>query len=650
MKTRKLVTTSFLSAAFLLANLASPASAETAFTDIPNNYAKDAIYQLVNLGIINGTGNGKFNPNGNITRQDFAIVLSRTLNLNTSTPPQTATFKDVSSDSYAFAAVEAVYKAGLVSGTGNGKFAGTQPLTREQIAVICVNALGVDANGKGASLGFTDSSSISPWAKDYVAAALEYKLMTGNPDGSFDPLANASRQQMALVTSKFIAKKAELEQEQAEIPSTNPEQEPVIEPEKPTQQPSTPVTYPTTSPTAPPSTTPTVPDSNPEPTPNPNPTPNPEPALNAAPVANDLSFVFEEETEELVVGQQISVNFKYQDLEDDEQQSVKYAWYRSSNSEGRERELIPNADNSSYTFTSDDVDHYISVEVTPIAATGTTTGLTSYKILDRVVMEPVIEDTTPPLIDTTKFYANDNYSGTDDQLYGIEDSVSEENAVVLAYPWIDTNNIGVIDEGELGDPITLGLSNADGSVNHSNIGDLAPGEYKFVITATDDALNESQISADYSVTVLLNNGMMPTVTSNVYGFDGGELRIKEFEAGSQPYAIRFDYNTPPAEYFDNGTVTVTVEGISFGTEDYYIPGDGWRHFTEDQISNDGQTVTISGVNGYTQNVAFELRNQIIPNEGSYRIIITADADGSGINRSESIQHVFTLVSKTPLIP
>ncbi|MCM3784288.1 S-layer homology domain-containing protein [Neobacillus mesonae] len=638
MRTRKLTTASILSMALLLGSLASPAVASTAFTDISDSYAKDAINKLADAGILKGTGNGRFNPTGDISRQDFAIVLSKALNLNTSTPPQTATFKDVSSDSYAFAAVEAAYKAGLVSGTGNGKFSGTQSLTREQMAVIFVNALGVDATGKGTSLSFADYSSVSPWAKEYVAAALEHQLMTGNSNGTLDPKGIASRQQVALVTSKFLTKKTELEQEQVVIPPTNPEpeQEPVKEPEKPS----------TPSPNTPPSTTPTVPDSNPNPTPN----PNPEPPLNAAPIAKDLSFVFEEETEILVVGQQVSIHFDYEDAEDDQLVSTNYAWYRSSNSEGRNKELIPDSNNSSYTFTEEDVDHYISVEVTPNAATGTTTGLTSYKVLDRVIMEPIIEDTTPPSINTTKFDVNDNYNGTDDQLFGIESAISEENAVVRAYPWLDTNNIGVIDEGELREPIILGTSNVDGSLDPSSIGDLAPGEYKFAITATDEALNESEISSDYVITVSLTKDVQVQITksSESYGFDGYFAREKESVAGINPITFRLDYVT--GEVFENGTLEITVpDGFSFGTDDKYFDYDGsgaWRNFTEDQIINDGKTITFTGISGMERR-SILLYNQLIPQEGIYTFTFIGDADGAESSKAPSEPHYCTLRSVSP---
>ncbi|MFD2170153.1 S-layer homology domain-containing protein [Tumebacillus lipolyticus] len=186
------------------AMVAPVASASVQLTDIPNNYAKDAILELVQKGIINGFEDNTFRPTGNIKRQDFAIIMAKALELDLTNAPATATFSDVPTGHYSFAAVEAAVKAGLLSGEGNGKFGLNSNLTREAMAVIFVNALGVDVAGKGADLKFADAGSISTWAKDAVAFAVEAKLLSGDNNNNFNPQANAERQQVAVVASNFL--------------------------------------------------------------------------------------------------------------------------------------------------------------------------------------------------------------------------------------------------------------------------------------------------------------------------------------------------------------------------------------------------------------------------------------------------------------
>lgn len=47
------------------------------FTDIYNHWAKKDILEISNLGIMNGIGDNKFNPNGQVTRAELAVVSNR---------------------------------------------------------------------------------------------------------------------------------------------------------------------------------------------------------------------------------------------------------------------------------------------------------------------------------------------------------------------------------------------------------------------------------------------------------------------------------------------------------------------------------------------------------------------------------------------
>lgn len=132
--------------------LASPLLASThafaatsSFTDINSSDAKDSILKLQNMGILNGNSNSKFNPNGKIARQDFAVILAKAVKLDSPKGPNESSFSDVSSfafpnvenvdvdaDAVAFAAA-----SGLIDRGTTGTF---DPKGREQVAEA-VNAL-----------------------------------------------------------------------------------------------------------------------------------------------------------------------------------------------------------------------------------------------------------------------------------------------------------------------------------------------------------------------------------------------------------------------------------------------------------------------------------------------------------------------------
>jgi len=115
------------------------------FSDVKRT-AKDYNYLVsaVEKGIINGTSQKKFDPNGNLTREQAAVILIRALGLEPKAPdPNYKThFKDDSKISnYARDAIYVISDLGLMSGDQTGKFNPKQKLTRAEAAAILVRFL-----------------------------------------------------------------------------------------------------------------------------------------------------------------------------------------------------------------------------------------------------------------------------------------------------------------------------------------------------------------------------------------------------------------------------------------------------------------------------------------------------------------------------
>ncbi|USB32669.1 S-layer homology domain-containing protein [Paenibacillus sp. YPG26] len=286
MKNTKKLTSLVLSSALLAGPLFSNQAfaAATTFTDISNSYAKNAILELANAGIVNGVGGEKFNPLGLITRQEFAIILAKALKLDVAEAPAKATFKDVPATNKEFAYIEAAVRAGLIKGYSNGEFKGSDLLSREQMAVLFVRALGVDAAGYGEKIKFSDANQIAAYAKDAVGFAVEAGLIKGIGDNTFAPGKSAQRQEVALVASKFITVKTEQNEKKEEA-------------EKTTKPAPAPVPAPTP-----------VPDSTPTPSPGASLLTPPE--VNTTVTREKISFSFEVDTAWTSKISGVSVKFK----------------------------------------------------------------------------------------------------------------------------------------------------------------------------------------------------------------------------------------------------------------------------------------------------------------------------------------------------
>ncbi|NOU69355.1 hypothetical protein GC096_35650 [Paenibacillus sp. LMG 31461] len=110
------------------------------FDDLPeSHWASRAVQVLSAKHIIEGVTLGEFNPNGKTTRAQFTALLVRALHLKTQAT-MTSEFEDVQSDAWYAQDVVAASRAGLVSGVTEQTFDPNAEMTREQMAILLVRA------------------------------------------------------------------------------------------------------------------------------------------------------------------------------------------------------------------------------------------------------------------------------------------------------------------------------------------------------------------------------------------------------------------------------------------------------------------------------------------------------------------------------
>jgi beta-galactosidase len=172
-----------------------------AFTDIPVGYpAAAAIEALSSKGIVDGFGNGIFQPDGDLTRAQFVKMLDLTLGLVPGNG-QTA-FSDVPPAAWFAPYVSTAVQAGIVDGTSPTTFSPNGTLSRQELAVLLARALKL---GGTTTLSFTDAAQIASWATAGVEAAVAGGYMSGFADGTFQPLAAATRAQASTALALALA-------------------------------------------------------------------------------------------------------------------------------------------------------------------------------------------------------------------------------------------------------------------------------------------------------------------------------------------------------------------------------------------------------------------------------------------------------------
>ncbi len=180
------------------------------FTDVPgeDNWAHAGIDYCVANGLMSGVGNNLFAPSMTTTRAQIVQIL-----YNLAGEPKvsgTTPFTDLTQDWYKDAVLWA-YQTGVVAGTSGTTFDPDLPVTREQIAVILMGyaekVLGVTRTWVPADLSvFPDAGSVSGWAKDALADAVALGLISGAASGGqtyLEPQGSATREQVATILMEF---------------------------------------------------------------------------------------------------------------------------------------------------------------------------------------------------------------------------------------------------------------------------------------------------------------------------------------------------------------------------------------------------------------------------------------------------------------
>ena len=168
------------------------------FNDIGDvAWAEVAINALSKKNIINGVGNGKFEPNATVTREQFVkmLVLAFEFPMEFSDAP----FDDVTAADWFYHYVHTAYKNGIVQDASS--FGVGRAITRAEMAAMCYRTAQASEMSldDSAGLDFADSSSIPDYAKEAVAALSKSGIINGVGENTFAPDDSSSRAQAAKI-------------------------------------------------------------------------------------------------------------------------------------------------------------------------------------------------------------------------------------------------------------------------------------------------------------------------------------------------------------------------------------------------------------------------------------------------------------------
>ena len=160
---------------------------------------------------INGYPDGTFRAAGQISREEAAAMLIRALGTETSdhSPP---TFPDVPGGRWSYAYIEEAASLGIMEGYPNGRFSPQGNMTRAELATVLVRLAErqgtdtADNSGLGTGVaGFSDLDA-GAWYYDSVASAAALGYVNGYPDGTFRPNGRVTRAEAVAMTNRMLGR------------------------------------------------------------------------------------------------------------------------------------------------------------------------------------------------------------------------------------------------------------------------------------------------------------------------------------------------------------------------------------------------------------------------------------------------------------
>lgn len=177
------------------------------FEDTTGHWSESSVAFVAARELFSGTSEGAFSPDQAMTRGMLVTVLGRLWGVQPDQIAQSG-FDDVDPAAYYSPYIQWAADNGIVKGKGNGTFDADAEVTREQLAVMFGNFLDfADLNLIGEAEGtadFSDSGDISDWSLQSVAKMKQFGIVTGKTGNVFDPAGEATRGEIAAMLERLI--------------------------------------------------------------------------------------------------------------------------------------------------------------------------------------------------------------------------------------------------------------------------------------------------------------------------------------------------------------------------------------------------------------------------------------------------------------
>lgn len=175
---------------------------DQSFKDIDGHWGKSAIERWAAYGVVEGKGDGIFDPDAKLTRAEMAQIYVNLLNLTKKA--DISKYIDVPADAWYTDAIAKCVAAGILTGTSSNTISPMDTVTREQMFVTLCRALEIESE-VSTDATFSDLNQVSGWAEGSINALLEAGYVGGTGNNQLKPREEINRASVVALLDQTIS-------------------------------------------------------------------------------------------------------------------------------------------------------------------------------------------------------------------------------------------------------------------------------------------------------------------------------------------------------------------------------------------------------------------------------------------------------------
>lgn len=172
------------------------AAASADYSDMPQNWSKEAMEFAVKNNFITGVGENKIAPKAALTRAQLAAILSRVMQTGAGDVSVLDSFTDADKNAWYAGAMAKAVELNIFYGDGDSIYP-DRPVTRQELFTILVRAFSVTGGDESTLASYNDAGSISSWAKAAISAMIAQGYASGYEDKTLRPAQQVTREEFA---------------------------------------------------------------------------------------------------------------------------------------------------------------------------------------------------------------------------------------------------------------------------------------------------------------------------------------------------------------------------------------------------------------------------------------------------------------------